>query len=63
MIKLWTTSLDPFGSVDTRSHTSMMAPQSSVVRVASVALAAIDNPQLAEMSAMVSEPAMVCTYR
>lgn len=36
---LWTASLAPFGSPDTLSHTSMMAPQSSDVRFSSVALA------------------------
>lgn len=36
---LWTASLGPLGSVETLSHTSIMAPQSSDVRFSSVAFA------------------------
>lgn len=38
-MRLCTTSLGPLASVDTLSHTSMIAPQSSEVRFSSVALA------------------------
>lgn len=39
LIRAWTAAWEPLASLDTRSHTSMMAAQSSEVRFSSVALA------------------------
>src|SRR3569833_1983002 len=54
LMRLWTASLGPFGSLDALSQTSMMAPQSSDVRFSSVALAVGDSAPSACLMARVA---------